>query len=582
MLALGTLLLLPSLAHADEVTLTVPKTSFGIGEDIPVSYIVATTSFRYSDSICMIDESTGLVVSSKSVGSAMSGTKIFSTKVAGTYFFEYRTTSSSGGLLFGTSPRITVMVPESTLYTLTIPKTSFSTGEPIVVTYAGPEFAHQYSNKLVVVDTVSGTDVASQSIGSQAAGTKTFAIKTPGTYRIEYRLALTGSPVVKTVGPFTVMVPESTLYTLTIPKTSFSTGEPIVVTYAGPEFAHQYSNKLVVVDTVSGTDVASQSIGSQAAGTKTFAIKTPGTYRIEYRLALTGSPVVKTVGPFTVTLPDPGTIILTPSVTTAEINEPIVVTYSVPEYIKKFGDVIVLIDARTGSIIDTELVGSSPSGSETFRIDRTGTFRFGYRTSISGSLTIVKESLPVDVVYVNLARIENHPLRSGPLIAFGDSITFGRDATTGNDFVSLLSARLGVPIVNKGVSGDTTDDALLRINADVLSQDPGLVMVFLGGNDFLQEVPTNEIFANIETITERIVVDGSAVLILAYQDFFFTNYDARYRAIAWEHGAAYVPDVMGGILGNPFRTTDLIHPTNTGHAIIADRIEPYLRALLGK
>jgi acyl-CoA thioesterase I len=197
------------------------------------------------------------------------------------------------------------------------------------------------------------------------------------------------------------------------------------------------------------------------------------------------------------------------------------------------------------------------------------------------SYPIIKQSLPLTVVYVNADRIENYPLRQGPLIALGDSITFGRDASVGNDYVSLLSERIGETVINAGVNGDRTDEALARLETDVLSRNPRLVVVFLGGNDFLQKVPTDTIFANLETITERIQNDGSAVLIMGYKNFSFTNYDARYRALAWESGSAYAPDVMGGILGNPFYTTDLVHPRDNGHELIADRVEPYIRALIG-
>jgi lysophospholipase L1-like esterase len=116
----------------------------------------------------------------------------------------------------------------------------------------------------------------------------------------------------------------------------------------------------------------------------------------------------------------------------------------------------------------------------------------------------------------------------------------------------------------------------------VLSKNPRLVIVFLGGNDFLQKVPTETIFLNLSTITERIRANGAAVLILGYKNYFLANYDSRYRTLAWDKNAAYTPNVMEGILGNYFYTTDLVHPRDNGHKILADRVEPYLRILLGK
>ena len=71
-------------------------------------------------------------------------------------------------------------------------------------------------------------------------------------------------------------------------------------------------------------------------------------------------------------------------------------------------------------------------------------------------------------------------------IAFGDSITFGVGTTGSNNYVARLSARTGVPIENSGRPGDTTADALGRLEGSVVARDADIVMVLLGGNDILQ------------------------------------------------------------------------------------------------
>ena len=54
----------------------------------------------------------------------------------------------------------------------------------------------------------------------------------------------------------------------------------------------------------------------------------------------------------------------------------------------------------------------------------------------------------------------DYPTAGTNLIAFGDSLVFGYGASQGNDFVSVLSSRLGVPIINAGRNGDTTQTGL--------------------------------------------------------------------------------------------------------------------------
>jgi hypothetical protein len=73
------------------------------------------------------------------------------------------------------------------------------------------------------------------------------------------------------------------------------------------------------------------------------------------------------------------------------------------------------------------------------------------------------------------------------IVCLGDSITRGAGATRGNDYVSRLSSMLGMEVVHAGVNGDTTERALWRLEEDVLSYGPRLVVIELGGNDFFAE-----------------------------------------------------------------------------------------------
>jgi len=75
------------------------------------------------------------------------------------------------------------------------------------------------------------------------------------------------------------------------------------------------------------------------------------------------------------------------------------------------------------------------------------------------------------------------------ILALGDSLTEGVGASRGHDYVSVLAKKIGRPILNRGVAGDTTADALARLNRDVLTQEPQIVIVFLGGNDILRKIP---------------------------------------------------------------------------------------------
>lgn len=173
------------------------------------------------------------------------------------------------------------------------------------------------------------------------------------------------------------------------------------------------------------------------------------------------------------------------------------------------------------------------------------------------------------------------PAAGSRIVAFGDSLVEGRGATPGRDFVSVLSKRIGLPIVNAGRSGDTTGSALTRLNQDVLARNPRIVIVLLGGNDFLRRVPREQTFKNLTTIVERIRGRGAAVVVVGVSDGFFTDSHRQdYEHVARLTSAGLVPDILDGIIGHGDRMADSIHPNDRGYQIIADRIEPLLRDLV--
>ena len=180
----------------------------------------------------------------------------------------------------------------------------------------------------------------------------------------------------------------------------------------------------------------------------------------------------------------------------------------------------------------------------------------------------------------------DHPRASRPtggetIIAFGDSLVAGRGATSGHDFVSVLSARLGVPIINAGLSGDTTRSALARLDSAVLARNPRVVVVLLGGNDLLRRIPRHETFTNLETIVSRIRQHGAAVVLAGVDLDLVGNEAGRgYEAVARRMSAGLVPDILDGIIGHADRMADPIHPNDRGYAMIAERLEPVLRDLL--
>ena len=62
------------------------------------------------------------------------------------------------------------------------------------------------------------------------------------------------------------------------------------------------------------------------------------------------------------------------------------------------------------------------------------------------------------------APITNYPSAGTDIIAFGDSLVAGVGATPGAGLVAQLEEYTGQPIINLGVSGNTTADGVKRLD----------------------------------------------------------------------------------------------------------------------
>ncbi|OGZ10749.1 MAG: hypothetical protein A3C93_05530 [Candidatus Lloydbacteria bacterium RIFCSPHIGHO2_02_FULL_54_17] len=176
--------------------------------------------------------------------------------------------------------------------------------------------------------------------------------------------------------------------------------------------------------------------------------------------------------------------------------------------------------------------------------------------------------------------VRNYPSAGTDIIAFGDSLVQGVGATAGNDFVSLLSREVGQPIVNFGVSGNTTADGLARIG-ELDRYRPKIVILLLGGNDHLRKVPETETFANLAALIENIQARGAVVLLLGIRGSLLGDkFEEEFERLHEEYQTAYVSDVLSGLFGRAEYMSDPIHPNDAGYAKIAERIAPVLELLL--
>jgi alpha-L-fucosidase len=99
-------------------------------------------------------------------------------------------------------------------------------------------------------------------------------------------------------------------------------------------------------------------------------------------------------------------------------------------------------------------------------------------------------------------------------IAFGDSLTVGTHSSTVDDpsptlYTRALQSRMEnesgfrVEFVNRGVSGEVTEEMLARFEVDVIDAHPDVVIVLGGSNDLGWGIEPSEILGNLIGMYDR-------------------------------------------------------------------------------
>jgi lysophospholipase L1-like esterase len=169
------------------------------------------------------------------------------------------------------------------------------------------------------------------------------------------------------------------------------------------------------------------------------------------------------------------------------------------------------------------------------------------------------------------------------IVCFGNSYTEGMGASSLEAYPSRLEKTLkGISVINAGVSGETAEKSFLRIERDVLSKKPDLVIVEFGVNEAFRGYPVEEALVNIERIVQKIISQGSSVIIVGVHfGHFHKNFDQGLEVIAAKHKTGLVLDALHGILDNSSLRSDSYHPNAEGYRILAERILPEVKKFIG-
>lgn len=175
-------------------------------------------------------------------------------------------------------------------------------------------------------------------------------------------------------------------------------------------------------------------------------------------------------------------------------------------------------------------------------------------------------------------------LESGsPIVCLGDSLTLNEERTGG--YPEELQKLLDRTVINLGQPGITTAEALPKL-VQLKPLRPGIVIIELGGHDFLKGKPRAEAKNNLELIIAAAREAGAEIILFEIpRGFIHDPWWGLERQIAREQQIRLIPDGVirsfvlyspfappGMWTGGPYLSDDGLHPNKNGNQVMAEAV----------
>lgn len=180
------------------------------------------------------------------------------------------------------------------------------------------------------------------------------------------------------------------------------------------------------------------------------------------------------------------------------------------------------------------------------------------------------------------------------ILFFGDSLTagYGLDDPTTQAFPGVIQQKLAdsglsYRVINAGLSGETSSGGIRRIDW-ILRQPVSVFVLELGGNDGLRGLPLDLLRDNLQNIIARVRAKNPEVIVLVAgmqmppsMGDYAPQFAAIFPRLAAGNDATLIPHLLEGVGGIPrLNLPDGIHPSPTGHTIVAENVWTILKPLL--
>ena len=172
------------------------------------------------------------------------------------------------------------------------------------------------------------------------------------------------------------------------------------------------------------------------------------------------------------------------------------------------------------------------------------------------------------------------------VVALGDSLTYGTGAESTSSYPSVLAALTAWNVVNAGVPGETAAQGCDRLPGLIAEHRPALVLVLLGGNDFLRRRPDAAIRDALAACAASARDTATTLVLMPVPRLGLSGLsDAPlYAEASRTLGVPMVDAGLSDFLGQSALRADAIHLNAAGYRAMAERVAQGLRAegLLGR
>lgn len=169
--------------------------------------------------------------------------------------------------------------------------------------------------------------------------------------------------------------------------------------------------------------------------------------------------------------------------------------------------------------------------------------------------------------------------QSARVLAFGDSLTFGKGVLPEQSYPARLQAAIGREVINGGQPGEVSVEGLKRLSIWLDEVSPDYVIICHGANDLLRSFSEDKVKENIRGMVKMARDRGLGVVLISVPKFGnMRSAPAFYADIAREFDIPLESHSLEEIVRSSKYHKDTFHPNPEGYQLITDALVKLMHA----